>query len=525
MRTLTFSILAVLAILGIACKSDKHDSDSINVLDDPGVKAYMRKHYQVAMHEFEPRANQGDPVAQCYIGLMYASGQGVKKDENKASEWFSKFDGTAKKLQKESPWKETFSRHPLKFYLAYAKGYTPLHQQIQEGRRETFRLSPKDYTEEDVRRLKYMAEDNHVEAQYRLGLLYVHEETKVKNYIEGAKWYERAASQGHASAQNNLAALYKEGSPGVGGKKNLKKALRLFFEAGQQGLPAAQYNLGNLFNRGINEISILPNNEEAYYWYSLAGTSDSSLKNSAIDSLGKIENKLGTEQINEVQSRAKKWQIKTQPGSGSGFYITPEHILTNEHVIRGADEIFVSFLPVEVVAEDSLRDLALLKIDSDKKRNAVAKFRSSPVELAEDIGVYGYPLPKTLSYDGNFTKGSVSALVGLGLNELLSEHLQSVRWPNDLFQFTAPIQGGNSGGPVFDKAGNVVGVAVMQRRPYSAQNVNFAINFNAVKAFLQEHDLIDKVKVDSASINTIGWTGVAKQTQEFTVPILSFKNK
>ena len=517
MRTLTFSIVVVLVILGT---SSTKQAKELNY--DAGIAAYMRKHYETAMYEFEPRAMQDDLIAQYYVGRMYYLGQGVKKDEKKAIEWFEKLVMIVEKRRNESPRAEGFSSG---YYLRNAQRIIDVYQQKQETRNQVV----ENYTDEDVSVLREMAKDGDAHAQYILGYLHGHAKGKVKHYTEAAKWYEMAASQGHYFAQNNLAGMYKGGNPGVGGKKNLKKAMRLFFEAAQQGNIASQYNLGDLFKTGIPEIPMSPNNKEAYYWFYLAAESKrlpDHLQNNALKNLDELKDKLVSEQLNEVQSRAKEWKRKRpKTSSGSGFYITPQHILTNEHVIREADEVFVSFWPAKVVERDTIHDLALLKVDSNENRSAVAKFRSSPVELAEDIGVYGYPLPKTLSYDGNFTKGSVSALVGLGLNELLSEHLQSVRWPNALFQFTAPIQGGNSGGPVFDKAGNVVGVAVMQRRPYLAQNVNFAINFNAIKAFLQEEGIIDQVKVDSTSVNAIEWTDIAKQAQEFTVPVLSFKNK
>ena len=80
-------ILAVLviscALLSVGCNSDKSNYNA-------GIAAYERGHYTTALYDFDKRANQGDPVAQFCLGFMYKNGKGVRVNEEKAKEWYTK---------------------------------------------------------------------------------------------------------------------------------------------------------------------------------------------------------------------------------------------------------------------------------------------------------------------------------------------------------------------------------------------------------------------------------------------------
>ena len=182
------------------------------------------------------------------------------------------------------------------------------------------------------------------------------------------------------------------------------------------------------------------------------------------------------------------------------FSFPPKYILTNAHVVCANndissgqcdryDEVRTPYYRLDIVKTDTDVDLALLKVVSAKKESNWAKIRSasaewgstSALQLGEDIAAFGYPLAERLSFEGNFTIGNVSAREGMPINVT----------PSDFFQFTAPIQPGNSGGPVLDAAGNVIGVAVGNlphiKNWYNiAQNINFAVSLKAIKNFLKE---------------------------------------
>jgi S1-C subfamily serine protease len=169
-----------------------------------------------------------------------------------------------------------------------------------------------------------------------------------------------------------------------------------------------------------------------------------------------------------------------QRSNGTGFFVTADgYIVTNAHVVEGCDDPKVVYgladpVPAQVLARDVANDLALLK--ADVTSDHVANLRAG-VRVGEEIAAFGYPLQGTLTTGGNFTVGNVSALAGMRND---SRHIQ----------ISAPIQPGNSGGPVVDQAGNVIGVVVSYLGAHAksaAQNVNFAININVLTAFLNSH--------------------------------------
>lgn len=166
-------------------------------------------------------------------------------------------------------------------------------------------------------------------------------------------------------------------------------------------------------------------------------------------------------------------------GTGTGFYINRQgHVLTNAHVINKCRELTISrqgaaAIPASVVKSDTSNDLAVLIAAPSP---AVATFRGGrPVRAGEAVVAYGFPLTGTLSSGGVVTNGSVSALSGF-------------RDDSRYLQISAPIQAGNSGGPVLDTAGNVVGIATSSlglRSRDVPQNVNFALKADVARTFLE----------------------------------------
>jgi S1-C subfamily serine protease len=170
--------------------------------------------------------------------------------------------------------------------------------------------------------------------------------------------------------------------------------------------------------------------------------------------------------------------------SGSGFFVSPEgHLLTNHHVIDACSRVQVTTSegrkhPANVAAIDSKNDLALLRVDA--QATAFVSFRPTPIRAGESVIAMGYPLRGLLASEANVSTGTVSALAGLH---------------NDVskMQIQAPVQPGNSGGPLFDMTGAVVGVvlekldalAVAKATGDVPQNVNFGVKIEIVRLLLQ----------------------------------------
>lgn len=184
------------------------------------------------------------------------------------------------------------------------------------------------------------------------------------------------------------------------------------------------------------------------------------------------------------QQGAKKTAVR-RSSSGSGIVVSRDgYVLTNQHVVRQCDSYEVidnasRRLPAALQAADHARDLALLTVKGGFDAAAPVRGDSAP-RLGEAVTVVGYPLVSVLGARPTVGFGHVSSTVG-------------VRGNPGQMQISVPIQRGNSGGPVLDQAGNVIGVVVSkldalkvaQRMGDLPQNVNFAIRGEAVRTFLE----------------------------------------
>lgn len=194
--------------------------------------------------------------------------------------------------------------------------------------------------------------------------------------------------------------------------------------------------------------------------------------------------------------------------SGTAFFVAKEgRLLTNHHVIEDCDWIGLMAdggLHTAVTVADSPKlDLAMLKTDFEGP--AIAVFADQQPEIGEDSYVAGYPLLDTL-WSLNFTNGIISSQSPLGEPRLL--------------QTTAPVQHGNSGGPMFDASGHVVGVVVARYADRTAENVNFAIKSNVATNFMDQSGIMPKVAARGSDLKA---SAIAKRARSIVVPAICFK--
>lgn len=203
---------------------------------------------------------------------------------------------------------------------------------------------------------------------------------------------------------------------------------------------------------------------------------------------------------------------QTSHSFGTGFFVSTDgSVLTNNHVVAGCRTIATrDGSPLRLVSRDVSSDLALLKADS--VRNSVAMFRSGPApKLGDAVVAFGFPLPGLLSSEGNVSAGILSAASGL---------------QNDIrfVQISAPVQPGNSGGPLFDSSGHVIGVVVAKLDALKvaratgdfSQNVNFAVHWAEVRAFLEEQGVPYRKEASQRETST---RNIAASAAKITVAI------
>lgn len=197
----------------------------------------------------------------------------------------------------------------------------------------------------------------------------------------------------------------------------------------------------------------------------------------------------------------------SRSSTGTGFIITQDgHIITNNHVVEACEtaKIIINDNKMEgtIVARSTELDLAVIK--SDAQVNPPS-FRINEAILGETISVAGFPLTGILSSDLNITNGIVSAVRGM-------------RDESVTFQITAPTQPGNSGGPVLDERGNVIGIVVsklsslwtLARTRDLPQNVNFAIHASYAIEFLKQNGVRPRDNESSILIDTKATAAYAK---------------
>ncbi|MGE5270064.1 MAG: DegQ family serine endoprotease [Thiohalocapsa sp.] len=182
---------------------------------------------------------------------------------------------------------------------------------------------------------------------------------------------------------------------------------------------------------------------------------------------------------------------------GSGFIIDPAgYIVTNNHVVGHASKVTAilqdnSRHPAKIIGRDEKTDLALIKIDSDKKLPFVTWGNSDAAKVGDWVVAVGNPF----GLGGSVTAGIISAL-GRNINEGPYD---------DFIQIDAPINRGNSGGPTFNLTGEVIGINTAIYSPSGGSvGIGFAVPSNTAKS------VIAQLKENGHV--TRGWLGVSIQS-------------
>lgn len=175
--------------------------------------------------------------------------------------------------------------------------------------------------------------------------------------------------------------------------------------------------------------------------------------------------------------------------TGTGWAVSPSHLVTCWHVVKDAKKVSCEFtdgsvVELSLVVADKANDIAILKMPRTRRFDRVLSLRPKPLKISESIFTIGYPLTSILGQSQKYTEGSISAVSGID---------NDVRF----YQISAPIQPGNSGGPLVDLNGDVVGItssglnALMTAGATGTipQNVNYAIKVRYLTALLDDNNI------------------------------------
>ena len=374
------------------------------------------------MKWYRKAAEQGNARAQCNLGVCFDYGKGVDKDEKEAVKWFTKAA------------EQGNARAQCNLGVCYQNG-----QGVSKDEKEA------------VKWFTRAAERGDADAKGKLGVCYVNGQGVGKDVVEAKKWYTKAAEQGDANAACRVSAFYIYGVASI---KDKKMALEWAYVARAQGCELEV--LGQ----------IIEDCENTYTAAAAANIQESAKIRLAHIRGEKVSNEseAGTKQISERDEAASLLRQ-----TGTGFILSEDgYVVTAAHVIEDGKKIEVltggEKISARAVATDFQNDVSILKCDKPLK-GALPLRESSGLKVGATVFTIGFPNFQRQGMSPKMTKGEISSNYGI---------LDSPT----CWQISTPVQSGNSGGPLFDSNGNVIGVVVARLKSIKDRQGNLNINQN-----------------------------------------------
>ncbi|KIL98705.1 hypothetical protein CCC_02155 [Paramagnetospirillum magnetotacticum MS-1] len=504
---------------------------------DEGLAAYQKRDWATAIREFRPLAAQGNAAAQARLGHMLFDGLGGTKDDVEA----------LRLLNAAAASGDSFAQHVLG--SAYFNGRAvpkDISQALiwfgraaEKGQPESLHAMGEIHfnglgiNKDEGRGIEYFkraAEKGWPPSLDRLAQYAWEGRAMPTDQVKALEYARPAAEAGRPVAQFILGVAYLLGQGGV--DKDMNKAAQWFRKAADQGHPQSQHNLGVMY---LNGNGIAKSQTEGYFWLALgAERAPPNLKQNYEKERDGAGSRLSPADLDATRARVALWkptalagqpaaqaggpspssaplpqQSSTTPpqttggkvSSGSGFVVSADGVvMTNAHVVEQCRTITVKpqDAPAQVVslkAKDSANDMALLK--TSLRLPEIAHFRQDrPLRSGDEVVVIGFPLSSLLSREPNVTAGVVSAMNGM-------------RGDPRHYQITAPVQKGNSGGPLIDMSGNIVGIVTSKLNAMKIadktgdlpQNINFAIKADLARTYLDSNGVAYQTAPSSSQMS------------------------
>ncbi len=205
--------------------------------------------------------------------------------------------------------------------------------------------------------------------------------------------------------------------------------------------------------------------------------------------------------------------VKVFMTSGTGFFVSQAgHVVTNKHVVNNCQKVAVSVggkeQPAKIIGRDYDQDLALLKIDGTPPYTAFFRSESQPIQAGERVVIVGYPGEAARA--GNTVTREAEILSPTG-----------PKGEGQWVEISDVIQQGNSGGPLLDASGNVVGVVTAKATIYTyesdkphdgvTRNSGIAISLSTLKQFLDSYSVYYREEDSSNDLSADRVTDIAER--------------
>ena len=218
--------------------------------------------------------------------------------------------------------------------------------------------------------------------------------------------------------------------------------------------------------------------------------------------------------VENIPSQQPQESVESAEWTGTCFAIGLNLVTTNYHVVENAQTLVVSGIngdkntnyKAEVILTDKYNDLAVMRITDYRFKGFNIKYgmESNVADIGTEVFVLGYPLTTTMGEDIKLTTGVISSKTGF-------------QGDVSLYQTSAPIQPGNSGGPLFNNKGNLIGIVNAKHK--GAENVGYAIKLSYLKNLLDSSN----ETIPLNSVNTISSLPLTEKVKAITSCVLLVK--
>lgn len=308
-------------------------------------------------------------------------------------------------------------------------------------------------------------------------------------YEKAAEIWTALAETGHINAQTNLGFMYDYGT---GVKRDHQLAARWYRAAAAQGSAAGQYNLALLISEGHVKSAA---GHSAHYW----------LEKAAAQGFEDAVRKLGRETATTTPHREPKsgerpdqtgeatafeqtraYAVDVPVATGTAWPVSFGYAVTNHHIIEGKRQVMLinkhgDQLRAEVIASDATHDIAVLRLTGPGRLPPALPLSSHGASLGASVFTIGFPRIDVMGKSPKLSHGIVS-----GVNGLQDD-------PNS-YQVSVPIQQGNSGGPLMNMRGEVVGMITSmlgEIGPHdgpaqAVPNISYALKIDVIREFMTQ---------------------------------------
>lgn len=291
-------------------------------------------------------------------------------------------------------------------------------------------------------------------------------------------------SESHSDAQNNKS---KKSEQETVAPKDTVQAVDQNTVKKSQASPVVVVLAVVALASGLYNLHLTHNLYSEFNSHAYNSSSNGNSLNFTEGSIASVANSVSKSVVSIITSTAQRSLINSESSAtaaGTGFILSSDgYIATNKHVVSGATKIGVllddgtAFEDVELIGTDPLNDFAIIKIKDAKDLTPIKLGDSKTISAGQQVIAIGNALG---AYQNSVTSGIISGK-GRSLTATDSSRTQ-IETLSDMIQTDAAINGGNSGGPLLNAAGEVIGI----NTAYASQgnNVGFAIPISSVKGII-----------------------------------------